>query len=537
MIKFLKGFGPRSNTTPQSQPLAGRGQVPNSAGGYSWAVDHWIQLDRFLVLGSENGSYYASQTKLTHENVQSAWTCIGEDGPRTVQRVVEISQAGRAPKNDPALLVLAMAAGLGDTATRKAALAALPLVARTGTHLFHFLNFVQEFRGWGRALRAGIANWYQTLPPNQLVYQAIKYRQRDGWSHRDALRLAHPKTSDTQRNAVYHWITQGWEGIGEEPHPDPVLGKLWAFERAQRATNEKEIVRLIRDYRLPREALPTQFLTSPNVWAALLEHMPMEALIRNLATLSRVGLLTQRSATAREISRRLRDARAIQRSRLHPIRLLAALLTYRSGKGVRGSGTWSPVQEVVEALNDAFYLSFGNVEPTGKRLVLALDVSGSMSYGTIAGVPGLTPRVGAAALALITAATEQHYRVVAFSHEMMPLKIVPQQQLDNVLQTTDKLPFGGTDCALPMLWALERGVKADAFVVLTDSETWAGRVHPAQALQQYREQTGIPARLVVVGMVANNFSIADPRDAGMLDVVGFDTATPQLISNFVAGRV
>lgn len=43
---------------------------------------------------------------------------------------------------------------------------------------------------------------------------------------------------------------------------------------------------------------------------------------------------------------------------------------------------------------------------------------------------------------------------------------------------------------------------------------------------------GIPVKLVVVGMVANGFSIADPNDAGMMDVVGFDTATPMLISDF-----
>jgi hypothetical protein len=45
------------------------------------------------------------------------------------------------------------------------------------------------------------------------------------------------------------------------------------------------------------------------------------------------------------------------------------------------------------------------------------------------------------------------------------------------------------------------------------------------------------ARLVVGGMVSNGFSIADPNDPGMLDVVGFDTATPQLISDFARGAL
>ena len=86
-----------------------------------------------------------------------------------------------------------------------------------------------------------------------------------------------------------------------------------------------------------------------------------------------------------------------------------------------------------------------------------------------------------------------------------------------------------------MLYALDRGREIDAFVIYTDSETWAGDIHPVQALQEYRRASGIPARLVIVGMVSNGFSIADPADPGMLDVVGFDTATPQLISDFARG--
>ena len=51
---------------------------------------------------------------------------------------------------------------------------------------------------------------------------------------------------------------------------------------------------------------------------------------------------------------------------------------------------------------------------------------------------------------------------------------------------------------------------------------WAGKVHPHKALRAYRERTGIPAKLVVVGMTATGFSIADPDDGGMLDIAGFD---------------
>ncbi|MDR1392838.1 MAG: hypothetical protein LBJ62_02550 [Bifidobacteriaceae bacterium] len=112
------------------------------------------------------------------------------------------------------------------------------------------------------------------------------------------------------------------------------------------------------------------------------------------------------------------------------------------------------------------------------------------------------------------------------------LAISSRQRLDDVLTTLADLPFGGTDRALPMTWADRRKVPVDTFVVYTDNETWAGRVHPFQALKSYREKTGIGAKLVVVGMTATDFSIADPSDAGMLDVAGFDAAVPTVISDF-----
>ena len=154
-------------------------------------------------------------------------------------------------------------------------------------------------------------------------------------------------------------------------------------------------------------------------------------------------------------------------------------------------------------------------------------------------------------MALVTAATERSHAFVAFTNGKYPslysksgigsgitqLDISPRQRLDDVVRVMSNLPVGGTDCALPMVWATKYKVPVDTFVIYTDSETWSGDIHPVQALRKYRERMGIPARLVVVGMVSNGFTIADPDDAGMLDVVGFDTATPELISGFARGDI
>ncbi|HEY1370767.1 MAG TPA: TROVE domain-containing protein [Gaiellaceae bacterium] len=552
-MSYLKRFGTRR--VPQSIPL--EGQTANSAGGHAWAVDAWARLRRFLVLGSEGGSYYAREWKLTRENALAVEECVREDGPRAVAEIVRVSREGRAPKNDPALYALALAAGLGDVDTRRAALAALPQVARTGTHLFRFASFVEGFRGWGRSLRRAVGGWYAAQPADALAYQAVKYRQREGVSHRDLLRLAHPATRvgagnptldiSDEHARLFEWIVRGGSADGL---PRVVDG----FVRAQQAAGPREAAELVREYRLPREAVQPEHLASPEVWEALLEEMPMTALIRNLATMTRVGVLAAGSDGTSKAVARLGDSDRIRRARVHPIAVLAALRTYASGRGARGHGTWTPVREVVDALDAAFYTAFGNVEPAGKRLLLALDVSGSMGGGWVAGVPGLTPRDASAALALVTAATEERYEVLGFfagrggwktgtrrpgwGHDgLTPLAISPRQRLDDAVKAVSNLPFGGTDCALPTLFARARKREIDRFVIYTDSETWAGHVHPAQALRDYRQASGIDARLVVVGMVSNGFSIADPADPGMLDVVGFDTATPQLISDFARGAL
>jgi len=303
--------------------------------------------------------------------------------------------------------------------------------------------------------------------------------------------------------------------------------------KTKRQQDVREVARLIREYHLPREVIPTEFLNETEVWEALLFGMPMTAMIRNLATMTRVGLIKPGSEAAGMIEKKLINQNALTKARIHPIAVLSALKTYAQGHGERGQHAWKPVPSIIDALDEAFYLSFKNVEPTGKRWLLAVDVSGSMGCGTIAGVPGLTPRVAAAAMSLVTAKTEKQHVITAFSDQMVPVKNL-SGKLDEVLRTFDGIPMGGTDCALPMLWALENGIETDVFVIYTDSDTWYGNIHPVQALRKYRDKMGISAKLIVVGMVSNGFSIADPDDGGMLDIVGFDAAAPALMADFVS---
>ena len=520
--------------------------VPNSAGGHAYPVDDMTRLRRFLILGSEGGSYYANERKLTLENAAAVKRCIQQQGLATIGEIIKISQSGRAPKVGPPLFALAMASTYGDEEARKFALHYLPKVARTGSQLQMFIDYIGTMRGWGRGLRRAVANWYTNKDIKDAVYQTVKYRQRYNWTHRDLLRKAHPKAASSEFNDFFAWVTQG-----AAPPDAPNFALIHAYEQAKTA-DPKFLASLIRAYNMTWEMVPSEHLDKPEVWEALAERMPLTALVRNLATLTRVGTIApMKSAWVCERLNAIGNARTEDFTRIHPIAVLSALLTYRSGKSVRGSNTWTPVPQVVDALDKAFDQSFATAPQTNQRFYLGIDVSSSMGSGEVAGVPGLTPRMAAAAMAMAIARREPNYyiagfaagdygslrygfrgRVMARKNAMAPLSITANDSLNDAMHKTQALDFGATDCALPMLDALEKKIPVDVFVILTDSETWAGPIHPTEALRKYRQEMGIPAKLVVVAMVANKFSIADPLDAGMLDVVGFDSAAPALIADF-----
>jgi 60 kDa SS-A/Ro ribonucleoprotein len=203
MIDILRSFTLRK--TPQSRP-ADRRQVPNSAGGFTFEVSDEQRLRRFLVLGTDGGTYYTSAPTLTLEAAQFVVQLAEFDPQLLVDTIVDVSLRGAAPRQQPALFALALAASVADEAGRARALTALPQVARTGTHLFLFATYVEQFRGWGRGLRRGVAQWYLDRGVDELAVQVVKYRQREGWSHRDLLRLAHPVTVEPDRAALFDWV-------------------------------------------------------------------------------------------------------------------------------------------------------------------------------------------------------------------------------------------------------------------------------------------------------------------------------------------
>jgi 60 kDa SS-A/Ro ribonucleoprotein len=555
-------------------------QVKGRAGGYVFPVGPWTRLSRFLIIGNENGGYYASARELTMENYDCILECLKLDPKRVVDTIVEISDGGRAVKNDPAVFALAVCSVHGDEKTKTYANKVMPKVARFSTAFFTWVNAVITLKNGrkGKGLLRAIGRWYTEKTPVQLAYQVCKYpgRSIDGqrWTHGDALRLARispSKDGKPSRNGkaltipsdehatVYHYATHGVTSKADaakrekeasdtgKAQESPGLSEsrfkalqysdlkyIWAHEQCKNATSNKQVVKLIEDFGLTRESVPPQFRNELEVQKALLTKMPMFALIRNLGQMTSSGLLKPLADETSLVIDKITNEEALKRSRIHPMTIMLALRVYSSGSGMRT--TWKPVAAIKDAMEDAFYKSFNYVEPTGKKFLYGVDVSGSMGWAPHNNNV-MTSREAAAVVAMTCARTEKNYDIMAFANTFRSLNITAKDSLDTVVRRTANLSFGGTDCALPMEYAIKNKLDVDVFVVLTDSETWCGGRHPFEALKDYRKKFNKDAKLAVLAFEANNFTIADPSDAGMMDIAGLDSNVPKVLAEFASGNL
>ncbi|WP_188195990.1 TROVE domain-containing protein [Nonomuraea sp. SYSU D8015] len=545
-----------AHATPQTRPLPGRtDQVQNAAGGYAFAKDLWRKLEDFLILGTTGGTYYVSEDRLTAENAGVLFQAIIEDGPRVVSLLTSISTARppRAPKQRPALFALAACYAKGDPATRQAAKAALPAVARTTDHLAQFFGYYKNLGGKptargtapviGRSLRTALASWFLAGSADDVAFKVCKARQRktpqgEAFDLRDVLRIAHPKADGPERARLFGWIA----GNVPDGQARESLASVDRFLTAKAVTTPREAVSVVTERKVPWEFLPDAMLREPAVWDALVDTIGMTALLRNLARMTRIGTLQPANDATRRAVARLTDRDALLKARIHPMDAFLALRVYGSGRAQPNpradAQTWAPVPAILDALEETYELTFGAVEPTGRRLLVAVDFSGSMSGRWSGGVVrvggspiGSAYEVGCAMAVMLARIERGNVHVIDVDTSVHASKVTPRTNLREIASWQPS--GGGTDLSLPFQWAREQRMAVDGIVLFTDNETWAGRMHATQALAAYRRTVAPGTRVIVAAMTAAGYSIGDPQDEGVLNVAGLDASLPLIVNGFI----
>lgn len=510
------------------KPLLKPGMVKNSDDCFVFKTEDKKQLERFLILGSEGSTYYASAQKLTESNTKNIVRMIQRSPEECLETILDVSHEGRAPKNDPAIFALSLFFKYADREYKTMASRAANRVLRTFTHLATFMSFVDQFHGQGRSVRRVMTNWYTEKSPEQILFQYTKYGKRNGWAHKDIVHLAHIRPTCEKMQALFAHMF-------EKINDDELASAIPQYQTNIDLKNASDLNQVIRTLKSnPRaqwEHLPTEYLRSARVWKQLVPNLGMTALIRNLGRISSLGCTdTAFSDITKTIIRRLTSKDELKRARIHPINVLNAWKTYSNGRGIKGSLSWRPNESIINALENAYRQSFVNAPVTGKNFFIGVDISGSMSWGNISG-SHLTPMEAAAVLAHERVVKEEWTEVVGFSHYLKPINMTPNDSLSDALGKTVCGNFGSTNPGLLIEEAMRKRYPVDVFIMITDNEVNHGK-HPWMLLKKFRQTVNPKAKLVVIGMTATDCSIADPNDSGMLDIVGFDTNIPALISDF-----
>jgi len=559
---------------------------------------------RLLILGSSENKYEPRKKGLSAENTEYIKTQIENGHGEEICNIVrDVYKENRAPKQDATMMVIGLLCRAKDVTIRKMGLQLLENF-KTISHLYSWKKCHasieshatgQKSKGFGRAVKRQINDWILSYSgkPEDLAYQITKYMAREGWSFKNILQCSHVKTGTgddrvfeekegvktkskrskdnkntsppTELDLVLRYAVNGFEEMDKLATPNLLASKVYQYladiHIAMRLTShEKEkLIELIYQHKLTREQIPTWGLADKEVLTALLVNknktrvsMPLTALLRNLGNLSAHDVLHDET-TFQLVTKHLVHPDTIKFSKIHPVSVLTAWFTYRNGNGNRGHNSWMVNPDIVKTLEDMFYLSFKNIEPTDKRICFLIDCSGSMGCPSLC--EGVTCAESAALLSMIFARSETtsdsspDHSFYLFTSKKSAYSgwsgsgntgltdvsdvIDADADFNKVLKACQRSDWGMTDISLGILEALKYKRKYDAFVVITDSDVNSG-IKPSEAMKQYRVGMKMPnTKLVVVGTQGVDYTIADPSDPLMMDMVGFDSHGPKILQDFI----
>ena len=325
-------------------------QVINAAGGYTFTVDDLYRLHRFLTLGTDGGTFYTRAPDLTRDNADVVFRAAATDpvGWCGDRRGVD-GRPGAAA--EPGAVRLAIAASAEDVDGGRAALAALPTVARTGTHLFLFASYVEQFRGWGPTLRKAVARWYTDMPIDKLAYQLVKYRHATAGATTTCCGLPSPGgVTEPARRMAFNWTAR--KGLADYPNRAAGAGQPAASDRRRGAG----LAGADRRFRRGAGSVDGAGLGrhhQPGPWPVVGNAARRgSGRAAGVACADRSGPAADRvDAAAAAVDsagcarwaipagsspRSCRMRKRLKRARVHPINVLVAQRTYAAGQSARG---------------------------------------------------------------------------------------------------------------------------------------------------------------------------------------------------------
>lgn len=493
----------------------------NEAGGKAYAVDPRHALAQYVVTGCLNGTYYASAETQLNEIVRLS----GQVTPDYLAKLAVYARQFGHMKDTPAILTALLVQR--DVALFRR------VFPRTIDNPKMLRNFVQVMRSGavgrkslGTAAKKAIQQWFGSRTESQLFRGVVGEP-----SLADIIRLAHPKPAHAPREAFYRYLL-GYEG---EKAPNLLLlpPEVEAFERFKKD----------RAGEIPR--VPFQLISgldlSTEQWITVAHSMSWTELRMNLNTLARHGVFKSTEAVA-YVAQRIADKEEIKRAKVFPFQLFSAFLATQGNQDVP--------KQITNALQDAAQAAVENVPQLEGSVIVGVDVSGSMSSPITGHRRGATTAVrcvdAAAVLAAALIQRNNDSAVIPFDTRHHDARDINPR--DSIMTNAQKLSHyggGGTDCSIPIQVCLDKNIKADTIIIVSDNESWA---QMGASYRYYRFSTTLasawhtysrrfPASRLVCLDIQPSGTVQASDSQRVLNIGGFSDAVFPVLAEFASGQL
>ncbi|KHN75211.1 60 kDa SS-A/Ro ribonucleo-like protein [Toxocara canis] len=528
----------KADVVPGQMQKVREDQVRNSAGGYVFKVDDLNRIRRFLILGTEGGTYYSSEQEITMDNVKAMCEIIEKGkGPLLLREIIQISLEGRAPKQDPTLFALALCARYRVRDTTRPDVHRQVMKKYKGKTLTDedCKKIVQEVeRRTKEALEANArrqtsgSGFEQQAPPEayddyqkalqKMAFRAILKVCRIpthlftfvAYCQKISAETGDKRNSKgwgrAMRAAITHWY------FNQKPER---LAMLITKYQNRSGFRHRDLLRLC--HIRPMMSFPSNH----NYWH---HHKEYDFLLAYIVGDTEEGRKRVAEAAGdgikkakKEVAKKETDEERKKREEKERERMEKQMARMK--------------------LREANKKSFST-----HKLPDAPDAEGSPAATLIWAfeeMKGITEPGKAADLIRGCGLVREHVPSRLLDSKVVWEALLIDMPMTALIRNLGKLASIDMITDKPenenvkQIWNVRKKIRSHYSLAKNGLH-----VHPFQALQQYREQMKIlDAKLIVMGMTATSFTIADPDDRGMLDICGFDSAVPELVKEFVLGNI